>query len=554
MPRIMKVNPTFAGTYATVKKILGNDTQFIKIILLYGIVVSFCSLGIPVSIQALVNTISFINLSQPLIILSLILLSVMFIFAFFHALQVYMLELFHRKIFSRLGSEITIRLFYTQPKTFQEINGVSMTNKFLDTFSFTKNLSYLLIDGFTVALQLVVGLIFISFFHPFFLVFAAIISFLIYIILKSWSNVAMKTSVSESTSKYNFINWLQELVRSNSITQSVRHKDFLFEKSEKLIQEYNQHRKNHFQAYISQIISLLVLFALTSAAIIGIGGFLVIQNQLSLGQLVAAEVIVTGILLNLAKSGRYLEVYYDLVASTYKLKELYETPIGDIQINQIDHNSEVSIKIDRVLAKLDQKEVLFNLQIPSLSRIYVQVENAPCKDILIDLLLQKQLPVRGNILVNQIDYQRLLPQEMKSLIYAVRDPAAIEGTIRENLTMGNTEISDAQIHYLLDLFELDETISSLKMGLDSMVQHHGYPFWKNKLIRIDLIRGILSKPKIIILTETFRLLDHDLQAKILEYLTNEKRTWSLINFASIEIKNRVIYDRFYRLNWKGFYE
>jgi putative ABC transport system ATP-binding protein len=537
--------------FSTIRAILKQDIQFVYIILLYGVVVSLCSLAIPISIQALVNTVGFVNLSQPLIVLSLILLSVLLISSFFHALQIFMVDLFHRKLIARLGSEMSIRLFYMNPKTFIERNGVDLVNRFFDVFSFHKNLSHLMVDGFTIALQLIVGLIFISFYHPLFLAFTIFLLIALYLILVIWGPSAMKTSIEESKSKYDFINWLQEVVRSNTITQSMSNQNFLFEKSESFISSYIQKRKDHFRIYISQMGVLLILSAVTSAAIIALGGFLVIREQLSLGQLVAAEIIVTGILLNLAKSGRYFEVFYDLVASVSKIQELIETPVGKVGAPfSIDSN--VSFTFSGVVSSLDKKKVKLDLDISPRDRIYVNVENAPCKDVFIDVLLQKQYPARGTILVNKSDYQRFLPQDMRGLVYVVRDPVAIEGTLRENVTMGRQDISDSKIYDLFDLFELTETLGSFKDGLETKVQHHGYPFWKNKLIRVDMIRGLLSEPKLIILTETFRLLDLDLQEKIIQYLSSDDRSWSLINFATKQVQQVHSYDKVYKLSWKGF--
>lgn len=532
--------------------ILKKDVQFVYVILLYGVVVSVCSLVVPIAIQALVNTVGFVNLSQPLIVLSFIILSVLLVSIFFQGLQIYMIELFHRKIFARLGSELAIRIFYTMPKTFREKNGLNHVNQFFDVIQFHKSLAHLIIDGFTMVLQLVVGLTLISFYHPFFLGFTVFLLILIYLTLKVWGSSAMKTSIEESKAKYHFVSWLQDSVRSNLITQAINNREFVFQRSEELIQNYTRARASHFRSYFSQTLSLLVIYAITSAAIIGLGGFLVMRSQLSIGQLVAAEIIVTGILFNLAKSSRYLEIFYDLVASIYKIKELFEIPVGKIQERAFDKLDEINFRFDQVEVKLDKKKVTLDIEIPYRSRIYIYVESAPCKELFVGLIHQNQLPIRGTIFVNDDDYQRLLPQELKSIVYIVRDPVTISGTIRENLTMSDPTILDSDMYKLFDIFELSDTISSFEKGIDTEINFNGYPFWKSKLICLDIIRGILSKPKMIVLTETFRLLDPDLQSKIVEYLSGENRTWSLINFASKDTFDQKQYDKTYTLNWKGF--
>ena len=82
----------------------------------------------------------------------------------------------------------------------------------------------------------------------------------------------------------------------------------------------------HFRILMRQILFALGLQAVAATALLGLGGWLVIRGELTLGQLVAAELIVAAIVGSFAKLGKHLENFYDLLASVEKLGHLFDLP------------------------------------------------------------------------------------------------------------------------------------------------------------------------------------------------------------------------------------
>ena len=345
------------------------NREFVLIVLFYGICISGLNLAIPLAIQGLVNSIAFIGSLQPIIVLGLILFTCLIVSGLFRVLQAGIIDLFHRRLVATLAPQISNRLRAVPDEYREEHDLAELTNRYFDIFVAQKSFGVLFTEGFAVSLQLIVGMLVVAFYHPFFLMFAVITIGAFAAIAKIFGRFSTESAILESKAKYALGKHLQRQaslpVNADSATvQSVQHDVTV------AIATYDSKRAAHFRHLLWQIVALVSMQAIGGAIFLGLGGWLVNKSQLSLGQLVAAELIITTSLANIAKSGKIFEKWYDLVAAFDKVGQLLALPAKEgSQLSRVDTDFDIP------LFELEEEEGLTQskIAIPSLQYVVFRV-------------------------------------------------------------------------------------------------------------------------------------------------------------------------------------
>ena len=297
-------------------RIIGDSYTYYPLITLYSIGIGILTLATPISVQSLVSTLSFGALYQPIIILSATLFGLLALLGITKSVQYLLVEYLQRMIYAKSTVVVGEAMINS------ESQGVKFnTNRYFDILLIYKNLAFLVTDGITFVLQTILGLVLISFYHPFFLAYSFLVFAIILIPVITLSKPAMTSSVDESSKKYqvaDFLAHIQEKKRSGHFTDSALKRDLDCE-----IASFLSYRRRHFRILFTQNVMYAVIYAIMNAILLALGGYLIMRSQLSVGQLVAAEIVVNAILGQLLYFKKYLESFYDMYAATHKLYPFY---------------------------------------------------------------------------------------------------------------------------------------------------------------------------------------------------------------------------------------
>jgi len=297
------------------KKILFTEVSFFWMSAIYGLAISFLSLAVPLSVQFLINSVSFTALIRPTFVLGSVLLILLTFWAALNALQFFVTEIFQSRFFARITSEVTILLLKSKQ---QNPEKKEIVNRFFETITIQKTIPKFLTKTFATILQGAVGLIVVSFYHPVFFLFSLAIVISLWLIWSRFYKQAVASSFAKSQAKYDIVKCFEEIENGNSDVE---------QKINSLTGHYLKDRKSRFRSLFSQVILLLALYVVASVSLLVIGGWLVLKGQLTIGQLVAAELILSALLYNFSQLGRDLENFYDLAASCQKLSKFYNFSI-----------------------------------------------------------------------------------------------------------------------------------------------------------------------------------------------------------------------------------
>lgn len=295
--------------------LLKPDRKEIKNVYVYSIVNGLVNLSLPVGIQAIINLIQGGQVSTSWIILVIFVIAGIIVSGILQVNQLRITENLQQKIFVRAAFEFTYRIPKVRLESLYKHYAPELMNRFFDVMSVQKGLSKILIDFSAASIQVVFGLILLSMYHPFFIVFSLILIILIYTIFKYTGQMGLKTSLEESKYKYNVAHWLQEVARTNVTFKMAGETQLALEKTEKETSKYIAARESHFKILVQQYALMISFKVLVAAGLLIIGGILVMEQQMNIGQFVAAEIIILLVLNSVEKLIVSLEVLYDVLTS-----------------------------------------------------------------------------------------------------------------------------------------------------------------------------------------------------------------------------------------------
>lgn len=281
--------------------LLRLERKDIGVVTIYGAVVAVLSLATPLAVSSLVSTIAFSNLLQPLLVLAILLAAALLAGGLLRALQLGVVEILQRRIFVRLVADLAWRLPRLAGHEREKQDTSKLVNRVFDVVTVQKVLPPLLIDGTTLVLELTIGLLVLAIYSPFLLAFAVIFFIGIIFVAFVLGHGGVQSSIDESYAKHDVAGWLDELARHPTLFHAQGPRDLGLRRADSGTARYLEARRRHFRVLLRQAIGGFVLQAIAATALLGVGGVLVIDGTLTLGQLVASELIVGAITANLVK-------------------------------------------------------------------------------------------------------------------------------------------------------------------------------------------------------------------------------------------------------------
>jgi putative ABC transport system ATP-binding protein len=496
--------------------IVGPEKNFFWLAIIYGIGISLLSLATPISVQLLINSVASTALPVPLFTLSAVLLFLLLVSGLFGALRSYMMELFRRRFMARLVAEVSLRAINAANPFFQDNRRIDLFNRYFEIINIQKTIPSLLIGGFTIILQAGVGFIVTSFYHPFFLAFNIVVILMVWLIWSVWARGAMKSSIVLSHEKYNAAHWLESVGASNGFYKTARHIDYALARTEDVTARYVAAHKKHFSYYFPQTIALLLLYAVASAGLLALGGWLVIQEQLSIGQLVAAELILSGAFYGVSQLASYIDDVYDLVAAVEELALLYAIPQEQLPQASVPllRLSNSALALSNVQFDHVSGLVRYDFEIPAGARLMAQ--GSPGMENSFSMLLKRHMrPDKGIIAIGGVDISALDTLELRGDVQVLNRPAVVESTITEYLRLANPDADPQAMISALQLVGLDDRIAMLPNGLQTMLSSTGYPLSLGKTMQLRLAAAILAEPRILVLSPLYDMVNQQrLQAAL----------------------------------------
>ncbi len=521
------------------KNLIKIDKRDIYQIILYSIFGGLISLTLPLGVQSIVNFLQAGKISTSWIILVLIVVTGVILVGVFKIMQFRISENLQQKIFVRSSIEFAYRFPKIKFEKLYNQYPPELANRFFDTVSVQKGISKLLLDMSTAFLQIIFGLLLLSLYHPFFIAFGIVLGFLLYVIFKANYTIGLTTSLKESQYKYMVAHWIQEIARNHLSFKNKNLFEFSLNKNDDLVSKYLNHRENHFNILRRQFIQLIGFKTLITAGLLVVGGLLVINQQMNIGQFVAAEIVILTIITAVEKLFGGLELFYDVLTSLEKLGS-----VVDLELENTSKNKKFEIEEEYLNIELKNLSYKYpntdtpilkniNLTINQGDKIIVNGNNGSGKTTLLRIIAKILEPTSGNLLVNDVNDNKVnLDEYRKKIGHVGFNTGTFEGTILENISFNHPSITKTEINKVLRIVKLTEFIKTLPDGLETMLYTEGKQINSSVVQKILLARVLLMKPNVILLEDALSKIDAKHSKEIFDYLTSKENPCTLVYISN----------------------
>jgi ABC-type bacteriocin/lantibiotic exporter with double-glycine peptidase domain len=490
--------------------LLNPEAGFYKVVLIYSLAISLLTLAVPISLQLLVDTVANIALVRAVVLISALLFALLMISGILYALRAYAMEVFSRKLYARISTEIAMTAMLAEPEYFGHKQKADLFNRFFDIVTLKKSIPDVLTNGFTLILQAIIGFTVVSFYHFYFFIFSILLILIIWLIWKIWGWRSIKTSFHLSESKYETVAWLQSLALNNEVYISSHKPHFGLEQTDSLIDTHIKCQSDHFRNTFSQLLGMLFLYAAASAVLLGLGGWLVIQGQLTLGQLVAAELIMSAIFVGLPQLAGYLDSFFYICAAVEELSRFRtvetEEPDKDTDVLMPSNHEVVFNKV-----KVEQGSQTLELNLKILNGGSFRVlGDIMCLRSVTELLRRHYRQSSGLITIGGHDTNDIQREELRRGIRVINRVRVPPLSIKEFLNLFIHPRSEYSRQQALALVQLDDEITHLENGIDTELNKGAWPLSQSQAIRLKLASVLLSEPSILILEDIVDAVESDI--------------------------------------------
>lgn len=515
--------PTRSEFLQMLGNLLGPEWGLYRLVLVYSIAISLLTLAVPISVQMVIDSVVNTAMLPAVLTISLLLLGLLLLSGIMTALRAYVMELFNRRIYSRITSEIALLILNSRSAWFREQDRLELFNRYFDIMTLKKYVPSLLTNGFSLLLQSVIGFVVVSAYHMYFFIFVLSLILLLYLIWRIWGWGAITSMFAISEAKYETSAWLENLVRFMPMYKAQRTMSLALTETDRLVHQHIDCQERHFKYTFSQLISLLLLYALTSAVLLGIGGWLVIIGQLTLGQLVAAELIMSAIFSGLPVVASYLDQFYYISAAVEELSRLKKVP-QCIPPGGTEAPMPTNGALEFHNVRLADNQGLMNFSLPGGSFVQAQASDYPLERLFGDVLLHDVEFESGYVSVGGIDTSDADIHQLRDLLLLLDGVDIPPATIREFLKMAQTERSEHDPQHALESVELEQELVSLRYGANTPLTPQGWPLSPGQLLRLKLAAAILFQPKVLVLGEVFDLVEARIIERVVRLLSQGQTT------------------------------
>jgi len=518
------------------RALLATERKDLWVVVTYSIAVGLLSLVVPVAVQSLVNTVAFGSLLQPLVVLTLAVLVALGFSAVLNGFRVFVIEIIQRRIYARVVGDVAYRLLRVKAEAFDRHHGPELVNRFFDVVTVQKSGALLLMDGLSLLMQTLLGMALLALYHPLLLAFDLFLILAIGVIIFALGRGAVHSAILESKAKYANAAWLEEMAALTRTFKSGGSSRFAMDRADRLAREYLGYRQIHFRIFMQQVVGSLALQAVASAALLGVGGFLVIDRQLTLGQLVAAELIVTAVVSGFSKIGKKFETFYDLLAAIDKLGALVDLPLERLGGETLTASTKpAEVRFRDVTYSLDGQKILSHTdwELRAGSVVGLTGQTGAGKTALADLLFGLRRPDGGVLTIDGVDFRDLCLEELREQVAVVHDAEVFTGTVLENICVGRPHVDASAARDALETVGLLADVLDLPDGVQTKLSMSGRPLSPGQTARLALARAIAGRPRLLILDGAFEKIDDpELRNAIADRIFDRSNPWTLLCISS----------------------
>lgn len=508
--------------FTRVWNLLRPDKTEIRNSYVFAVFSGVLSLGLPLGIQMIINFIQLGQLSASWFLLVGLVVTAIGLSGLMNILQLKITENLQQRIFTRAAIEFAYRLPKFKVEKLRQFYNPELSSRFFDTLTIQKAISKLLIDFMAASLQIIFGLGLLAFYHSFFIFFGFTLLVLLFILIRFTSKAGYETSLKESSYKYKIANWLSE-INSARISFKTNQSDEQLSKTDAIVNDYLDARKKHFKVLVQQYQYLVIFKILIALCLLIVGGILVVNQQMNIGQFVAAEIIIVLVLSSVEKIILNLDLVYDVLTAIEKIGQVTDIPLeSDSSLNELPHsNTGVKLTTKELNFKTEEflHPLLKNVSVEILQNEKVSIisDSSSSSNALFLLILGVYEEFSGTVLIDNIPIENMNKESMRNTIGTLlAQDKILHATWTENIVFGKNDLAFTKVIDLVDQLGMKEFVESLVNKYDYLINPDSYLIPTEIQKKILIARAIIRNPRLLMLEDPTGGLNEKDQKRVMD--------------------------------------
>lgn len=518
-------------------KYITKEKKDVTNIYFYAILNGLVSLSIPLGIQSIISFVMGATMVTSIYLLIFFVVLGTFFVGHFRLKVLQIIEKIQQKIFVEFSIAFTEKLPKADLSSSRKYYLPELVNRFFDVQNLQKGISKILLEIPTALIQIVFGILLLSFYHVWFLAFGGLVVLSVAVIFRYTMESGIKSSIEESDKKYDTAAWIEDIAGSVKTFKMHAENETHLQGTDERVLEYLDHRTSHFKVLMFQYKTIIAFKVIITLVMLVIGTYLMLDQQLNIGAFIATEIVVLSIMAAVEKLIVSLESYYDLIASYAKLTkvtELKEETEGDIELSQKSKGTEVEFK-DVNFAFQDANPILgdLNFKIQPNSLNVITGNTGTGKSLLLNMMSGFYEPVSGAILFDKIPLKNLNKQLFRSQVgLYLENMKVIQGTVLENILLGNFRSDTESILQVSEKIGIENISHLFSNGFYTDISETDSELTFSSRKKILLLRTLLGEKRLILLENPMAGMPEEFQQKLLRYLHEIKETTTVVIVSS----------------------
>ena len=524
-------------------KYVTKEKKDVTNIYFYAILNGLVQLSVPLGIQSIVSFVMGASMATSIYILIAFVVLGTWLVGYFRLKVMQIIEKIQQKIFVEFSLAFAEKLPKVNLSATRKYYLPELVNRFFDTQNLQKGISKILLEIPTALIQILFGILLLSFYHPWFLVFGALVVICVVIIFRFTMESGIKSSIEESDKKYEVASWIEDIAASIKTFKLNSKTEAHLSGTDERVVKYLDDRTSHFRVLVFQYKTIIAFKVVITLVMLVIGTYLLVNQQLNIGAFIATEIVVLSIMSAVEKLIISLESYYDVIAALAKLNKvttLQEEKFGEITFDQNNDGFEVEFK-DVNFAFNDHHRILenINFKIPENSLTVISGQLGAGKSLLLNMMTGFYDPTSGSILFDKIPLKNIDKVSLRSQIgMYLEDMTIIKGTVYENITLGQNETSAEQILEIAEEIGIEDFSSQFSNGFFTNVSETDTEISFSSKKKILLLRALAGERRLLILEDPLDGMNDIFKTKMTEYLLKLKEKTTIIIVS--EDKNLIL--------------
>lgn len=543
--------PTNYSPVTRILNLVKLEKKEISAVYFYAILNGLIQLSLPLGVQAIIGFVMGASMRASLIVLITLVVAGVLVAGIMQVNQMKIIEKIQQKLFTRYSFAFAAHIPRLDLYKNDHIYLPELINRFFDIPVLQKSLSKILLDIPTASVQILFGLILLCFYHPAFIFFGLILIGLIWIIMAYSGKLGLQTSLDKSTYKYKVAAWLEETARVIRSTKLTGDNGLHMQKTDQHVTNYLHARTKHFKVLLFQFNVLIVFKTMVTAAMLIVGTILLVNQQINIGQFIAAEIIILLILTSVEKLIINLGSVYDTLTAVEKLANLTDTAVeenGSFEMPATDKGLKLEMK--NLAFSYHERKQLFHdisLKIDAGERICVMGKDSSGKTTLLRIMAGAYTGFTGSFMLDDLPFANYNLASIRSKTAVMTNEQDIfQGTLWENISLGKEGLHLESVTALAEKTGLNDFIATLPNGYDTLLDPTGKRLPRNVVNKILLVRALVARPRLLLLEEPWIHTDDGYKNNMLELLNAMNKT-TIVIFSNDETFAKNC-DRVYVLN------